>query len=241
MQFNYQKDWLEKLKTIEKQQEQHRLAAQKAKGLKQVDTRASKLRNEALLNKIKEQDKNQTHWEDKLNWKIPKYKNVKPTEALMNQISSNADFKSQSSGSKPWLSKKMALLKESVPSNEYQTHAYTGGVVRDDLGGHNQKAGGGKEYIKELQRASEIVKAQNNMLERSVDVGKLQGYGGGSREEAHLLDRNMLKELEQGNQRAMREVKRDKESMLNEYYYNKKALGRIGTAQSGNQRVSALH
>lgn len=62
-----------------------------------------------------------------------------------------------------------------------------------------------------------------------------------NREEAHLLDRNMLKELEQGNQRAMREVKRDKESMLNEYFYNKRALGRIGTAQSGNQRVSALH
>ena len=102
--------------------------------MKQVDTRASKLRNEALLSKIKEQEKNQGLWEDKLNWKIPKYKNAKPTEALISQINANVDFKSQSSGSKPWLSKKMALLKESVPNNEYQTHAYTGGVVRDDLG-----------------------------------------------------------------------------------------------------------
>lgn len=39
---------------IEKHQEAQRAAAIKAKGLKQVDTRASKLRNEALLLKLKD-------------------------------------------------------------------------------------------------------------------------------------------------------------------------------------------
>ncbi len=104
-------------------------------------------------------------------------------------------------------------------------------MLRDDLAGMNQKQGGGKEYIQQLKKASDDARAHNYKLEKAVDRGGLGGmHGGAAREEAHLLDRNMLKELEQGNVKAMREVKRDKETMLSEYFYNKKALGRISTA-----------
>lgn len=77
----------------------------------------------------------------------------------------------------------------------------------------------------QLKKASLDAKSHNEQMQRAV-----QPVAGA---ETGLLDRGMLKELEQGAVRAVRESRRDKANMLNEYYYNKKALGRISTAQSG--------
>lgn len=51
----------------------------------------------------------------------------------------------------PWLNKKLALLKQSVPDNEYQPH--TNAVLRDDLVGNVLKPGGSDQYAKELRKA----------------------------------------------------------------------------------------
>ena len=51
----------------------------------------------------------------------------------------------------PWLNKKLALLKQSVPDNEYQPQ--TNAVLRDDLIGNVLKPGGNDQYAKELRNA----------------------------------------------------------------------------------------
>lgn len=51
----------------------------------------------------------------------------------------------------PWLNKKLALMKQSVPDNEYQPQ--TNAVLRDDLIGNVLKPGGNDQYAKELRNA----------------------------------------------------------------------------------------
>ena len=182
---------------------------------KNFHTRASKLRNEALLGKLKEQQRQTIEWESKLNYR------PSPTSTLprVNQKTVDETFPSHG---KPWMSKKSAFLRDSVPSQEYQPQHRV--VLRDDLTGLVQKRGDGAEYINELRRTHAKHKEHTSFLEQRHNTQAQPTKDEKLKQDSQLLDPKMLKDLHQGNMKAHRESRKDKANLLHQYFQNKKSL-----------------
>ncbi len=89
-------------------------------------------------------------------------------------------------GHKPWLSKKSAFLKESVPVHEYQPNP--GALLRDDLGGMNQRKGIGTEYIQELKRTHDRHKHHTSLIEQRTAQAPTGVKEQQARQDTKLLD-----------------------------------------------------